>query len=155
MALRRVHKAQALRIGWGRGGGGITPAAADRKRSASASLERWGLGCCIFGSAVGLRRLSLSVIRPEKTRLKMPTLSRFYGIVIYMNYNDHPPPHFHARYQDQEILVEIESGLVKGTMSRRALRMIFEWAERYQAELLQNWELARQRKPLEPIPPLS
>ncbi len=29
----------------------------------------------------------------------MPTLSRFYGIVIFMNYNDHPPPHFHARYQ--------------------------------------------------------
>ncbi len=50
----------------------------------------------------------------------MPTISRFYGLVIFMNYNDHPPPHFHARYQDQEVLVEIETGLVQGKMSRRA-----------------------------------
>lgn len=44
----------------------------------------------------------------------MPIISRFFGIVIFMNYNDHLPPHFHARYQDQEITVEIESGLVQG-----------------------------------------
>ena len=43
----------------------------------------------------------------------MPTLSRFYGIVIFINYNDHQPPHFHARYQDQEVLVEIETGIAK------------------------------------------
>ena len=41
----------------------------------------------------------------------MPTISRFFGIVIFMNYNDHLPPHFHARYQDQEVTVEIEKGL--------------------------------------------
>jgi hypothetical protein len=43
-----------------------------------------------------------------------------------MNYNDHPPPHFHAGYQDQEVLVEIETGIVQGKMSRRALQMVFE-----------------------------
>jgi len=43
----------------------------------------------------------------------MPTLSRFYGIVTFMNYNGHQPPHFHARYQDQEVLVEIDTGVVK------------------------------------------
>ena len=53
----------------------------------------------------------------------MPTVSRFYGIVIFMNYNDHLPPHFHARYQDQEVIVEIEAGIVTGKMSKRALRM--------------------------------
>jgi Domain of unknown function (DUF4160) len=84
----------------------------------------------------------------------MPTISRFYGIVIFMNYNDHNPPHFHARYQDQEIIVEIESSMVQGKMSRRALQMVFEWSEKYQKELMRNWELARARKPLEPIPPL-
>ena len=84
----------------------------------------------------------------------MPTLSRFYGIVIFMNYNDHPPPHFHARYQGNVALIEIESGLVRGTMPRRALRLIFDWAEVHHEELLRNWELARERKPLEPIAPL-
>ena len=85
----------------------------------------------------------------------MPTISRFSGLVIFMNYNDHPPPHFHARYQDQEVLVEIETGIVQGKMSRRALQMVFEWSERYQQELLRNWELTRERKTLSPIPPLA
>lgn len=85
----------------------------------------------------------------------MPTISRFYGIVIFMNYNEHDPPHFHARYQDQEVVFEIQSGLVLGKMSRRALRMVIEWAEQHQQELAKNWELARARKPLEPIPPLT
>jgi hypothetical protein len=84
----------------------------------------------------------------------MPVISQFYGIVVYMNYNDHNPPHFHARYQDQEVIIEIQSGVVTGTMSRRALRMIFEWAEQHQEELLLNWSRARERKPLLPIPPL-
>jgi ABC-type bacteriocin/lantibiotic exporter with double-glycine peptidase domain len=85
----------------------------------------------------------------------MPTLSRFYGIVIFMNYNDHQPPHFHARYQNQEVLLEIDTGVVQGKMTKRALQMIFEWAEKHHDELRRNWELARTRKPLESIPPLS
>jgi hypothetical protein len=85
----------------------------------------------------------------------MPTLSRFYGIVIFMNYNDHQPPHFHARYQEQEVLIEIDTGVVQGKMAKRALQMIFEWAEKHQDELRHNWDLARARKPLEPIPPLA
>ncbi len=64
----------------------------------------------------------------------MPEISRFYGIVIYMNYNDHDPPHFHARHQEQEITVEIVAGIVKGYMSKRALRMVFEWMELHQDE---------------------
>ena len=84
----------------------------------------------------------------------MPTISRFYGIVMFMNYNDHSPPHFHARYQDQEVSVEIDTGIVRGTMARRALKMIFEWSEIHQEELRRNWELARERKPLVQIPPL-
>lgn len=84
----------------------------------------------------------------------MPEICRFYGIVIFMNYNDHSPPHFHARYQEQEVTIGIQSGIVTGNMSRRALRMLFEWSERYQAELMRNWQLARERKPLERIPPL-
>jgi hypothetical protein len=73
---------------------------------------------------------------------------------IFLNYNDHPPPHFHARYQDQEVTIEIQTGIVKGEMSRRALQMLFEWSEKHQEELIRNWERARERQPLEKIPPL-
>ena len=72
-----------------------------------------------------------------------------------MNYNDQLPLHFDVRYQDQEILVEIETGIVQGKMSRRALQMIFEWSEKYKEELLRNWQLSRERKPLETISPLA
>lgn len=85
----------------------------------------------------------------------MPEICRFYGIIIFMNYNEHDPPHFHARYQDQEISIEIASGIAQGKMSKRALRMLFEWADRYQPELMRNWKLAQAREPMEPIPPLS
>ena len=84
----------------------------------------------------------------------MPVVSRFYGIVVFFNYNDHNPPHFHARYQDQHVTIEIESGLVTGTMARRALQLLFEWAEQHRDELMENWERARERKPLRPVPPL-
>jgi hypothetical protein len=84
----------------------------------------------------------------------VPVLSRFYGIVVYMNYRDHEPPNFHARYQDQEVLVEIQSGLITGSFSRRALRLLFEWMELHREELEGNWIRARNRQPLEPIEPL-
>ena len=55
----------------------------------------------------------------------MPVISRFFGIMILMNYNDHEPPHFHARYQDQEIIVgdpdrsrdrsDVEAGAAHGS----------------------------------------
>ncbi|RFP59045.1 MAG: DUF4160 domain-containing protein [Limnothrix sp. CACIAM 69d] len=78
----------------------------------------------------------------------MPTIARFQGIIIYINYNDHQPPYFHARYQDQEVLVELDSGLVQGKMNKQALRMVLEWADQHDAELRENWQRARDRKPL-------
>lgn len=64
----------------------------------------------------------------EKER-EVPEICRFYGIIIFMNYNEHDPPHFHARYEDQEVTIGIKSGIVKGRMSKRTLRMLFEWSE--------------------------
>ena len=48
-----------------------------------------------------------------------------------MFYNDHNPPHFHIEYQDYEATIDIESGLVKGEMPRRALRLVYEWLDIY------------------------
>ena len=85
----------------------------------------------------------------------MPTISTFYGIKITMNYNDHPPPHFHAEYQDFEVTVEIASGLVTGKMPRRALGLIWMWLDEHQGELHVNWERARERRQLLPVEPLE
>jgi hypothetical protein len=48
----------------------------------------------------------------------MPENSRFFGIVISMNYRDHPPPHFHLRYGDEKALIAIKTlVLLRGRLS--------------------------------------
>jgi hypothetical protein len=85
----------------------------------------------------------------------VPEISRFLGIVITMFYRDHGPPHFHAAYGGYDIVVSISEGVVTGQFPRRALRLVIEWYELHKAELVENWELARQRKPLKRIAPLE
>ena len=85
----------------------------------------------------------------------MPEISRFLGIIIYMNWADHPLPHFHAKYGDYEITVEITTGVVRGEFPKRALRAVLEWLDEHKMELLEDWLLAQERKPLNSIPPLE
>ena len=86
----------------------------------------------------------------------MPELARFFGIIISMYYNDHPPPHFHVRYGTQKAIIDIETlSLLAGELSPRVRGMVIEWATLHQTELLKNWELARQNMPLEKIIPLE
>jgi hypothetical protein len=85
----------------------------------------------------------------------MPVISRFLGIVIYMYWREHAPPHFHAKYQEQEITVEIETGIVAGHMGPRAVALVQEWRKMHKAELLADWKLAEQKKALHRIAPLE
>ena len=86
----------------------------------------------------------------------MPEISRFFGIIITMYSNDHPPPHFHARYGSQKALIAIDPpGLLVGQLSPKALALVTEWAALHRDELLADWQLARQQQPLNKIPPLE
>lgn len=85
----------------------------------------------------------------------MPEISRFLGIIIYMIYNDHNPAHFHARYGDYKITIEIETGIVEGKFPRRALNAVLEWYQIYKDDLKENWDLAVTHNELNKIPPLE
>jgi hypothetical protein len=85
----------------------------------------------------------------------MPEISRFLGIIIYMVYNDHNPSHFHAKYGDYKISVEIESGIIEGKFPKRALNAVMEWYELHKEELLENWNLAVIHNELKKIAPLE
>lgn len=86
----------------------------------------------------------------------MPEISRFLGIVIGMFYNDHGPPHFHARYGKYEVRVNIETGeMMSGRLPARAERLVLEWLALHRQELLEDWKLAIERKPLKQIEPLE
>jgi hypothetical protein len=85
----------------------------------------------------------------------MPEISRFFGIIVFINYNDHNPPHFHAWYGDYKITITIEEGIVEGKMPKRALKMIFEWMELHKLELIEDWNRAKNKEPLLKINPLT
>jgi hypothetical protein len=86
----------------------------------------------------------------------MPEICRFYGIIIAMFYNEHNPPHFHARYGSQKVVIDIRSlSVLEGKLPARALGMVVEWASQHQAELLEDWELARAEQTPKKIQPLS
>lgn len=85
----------------------------------------------------------------------MPELSRFLGIVIAMFYRDHAPPHFHAYFGDFEVIVEIDSGRVTGRFPTRSLAAVQRWRLRNRGALLENWQRAQARMPLQGIDPLE
>ena len=86
----------------------------------------------------------------------MPIISRFLGILIALYWNDHTPPHFHAKYSGDEAVIDIKTGdVLKGLLSKRVLGLVEEWRRLHVNELMQDWKLARQRKPLRYISPLE
>ena len=86
----------------------------------------------------------------------MPCISQFFGIVIYMYYNDHAPPHFHAEYGGDEALYEIQTlRIYAGSLPRRAHSLVIEWADLHRPELLADWNNARLGEALVNIKPLD
>lgn len=85
----------------------------------------------------------------------MPVISTFYGILITMLFDDHNPPHFHVKYGDYRALITIETGLVQGTLPRRALNLVFEWLDLHRDQLMENWRRMEQHRALEAIEPLN
>ena len=86
----------------------------------------------------------------------MPRISPFYGIAIWMYWNEgaHARPHFHARYAGHVASVDFAGEVIAGSLPRRAAALVAEWVALHQDELLENWERARREEPLQPIAPL-
>jgi hypothetical protein len=85
----------------------------------------------------------------------MPEISLFFGIRVTMYYEDHQPPHFHAAYNGQKVLIDIMKGRVlRGAFPARQLKFVLAWCEIHQDELMQDWELAKDNLPLNKIAPL-
>ena len=85
----------------------------------------------------------------------MPSVSRFFGIVIYFYFNDHNPPHFHAVYAEYsaEILIN-DLSVDVGYLPSRALGLVIEWAQTHKSELLENWKISQEGGIFKQIAPL-
>ncbi|MBD0294117.1 MAG: DUF4160 domain-containing protein [Flavisolibacter sp.] len=85
----------------------------------------------------------------------MPQLCRFYGIIIYLYFQDHNPSHFQAWYGGQKCEIGINDfEVLSGSLPRRALALVLEWASMHRDELRENWKLAQEGKELKQIEPL-
>lgn len=86
----------------------------------------------------------------------MPLVSEFFGIRIYMYWNDHMPPHFHAEYGGSTALIDIENAVVlRGLMPFKQLKLVLAWCELHEEELMNNWEAARRHESIRQIDPLN
>ncbi len=73
-----------------------------------------------------------------------------------MFYDEHNPPHFHARYGKDKVVIDIRTlEVLAGKISPRALKMVKEWAGQHQQELMHDWNLAQANQPPEKISPLD
>ena len=83
----------------------------------------------------------------------MPVLSRFYGIIIRMYFQqaEHNPPHIHALYGEDVAAIDIQTGeVLEGYLPPKALAMVLEWAALHKTELLHMWD-TQEFKPLSPL----
>ena len=86
----------------------------------------------------------------------MPEISRFYGMVVAMFFNDHDPPHFHVRYGSHKAILSIETlEVLRGDLPPRAVTLVREWARLHAQELDDDWQRARSSQPLKAIDPLQ
>ncbi len=88
----------------------------------------------------------------------MPTISMFYGIIIYLYFFDnerHKMPHIHAKYQNQNAAFSILDGAVlTGDLPLSKTRLVQAWIEIHRENLLADWELAVNGQTPFPIEPL-
>jgi hypothetical protein len=86
----------------------------------------------------------------------MPRISSFYGIAIYMYWNeaDHLTAHFHAHHAGYRASVSVDGAVLAGNLEPRGLGFVREWARLHRDELLANWDRARRSERLLQIQPL-
>ncbi|MFZ4402747.1 MAG: DUF4160 domain-containing protein [Pseudobdellovibrionaceae bacterium] len=86
----------------------------------------------------------------------MPLISEFFGIKIYMYWDDHFPMHFHAEFGEFKALISIEEvAVIRGLFPAKKLSLVLAWCEIHKEELIQNWNAAQANKQINKILPLK
>ncbi len=73
-----------------------------------------------------------------------------------MYFNDHNPPHFHAKYEGSIAVFNIANRrMMAGGLPPNATRLVRKWAALHERELMHNWLSAKKDRKLEEIKPLE
>jgi Domain of unknown function (DUF4160) len=106
-------------------------------------------------SPLGENTKEIKLYSSQEGRLLVPLVSEFFGIKIYMYWDDHLPGHFHAEYGNLKALVSIREGVViRGLLPVKQLKLVLAWCEIHKEELIKNWESAKAHGSISKIEPL-
>jgi len=72
-----------------------------------------------------------------------------------MFYGDHPPPHFHAEYGGQKAVFDMQGAITQGSFPPRAEKLVREWVQDHQAELMDAWSACASNQQPNKIDPLE
>ena len=87
----------------------------------------------------------------------MPELSRFFNIIIRMQFSDvgqHNKPHIHVQYAEHNLVLALDGELLKGNLPVKQLRMVEAWMTIHEEELYKAWNDAVRNIPFSKIEPL-
>lgn len=93
----------------------------------------------------------------NKAFFARPTISMFFGIIIRMYYipGEHPPPHFHAYYNEYRATIDLRTcEMMNGHLPNKQTKLVLAWAELHKDELMANWHLLMNGEEPFKIPPL-
>lgn len=85
----------------------------------------------------------------------MSLITMFYGIIIQMQFNEHNPPHIHARYQGYEASFELDGTKLRGEFPKKQAKLVEAWCVLHNDELVADWDLMRDAKAPLRIEPLK
>lgn len=97
-----------------------------------------------------------NVSKLNRKELVMPIISKFFGIIIRMFYDEHNPPHLHTEYKGNKALFDFRGNIIIGDLkSKTATRLVREWIDIHINALVEDWALAREGKEIKKIDPLD
>lgn len=79
----------------------------------------------------------------------MPSVSEFYGIKIYIYWNDnthHHLPHFHAYHGDFDGVFKLNGDMIVGNLPPTAKKLIKQWAMANLLQINYAWNMAIKKK---------
>ena len=86
----------------------------------------------------------------------MPIISKFFGIIIRMYYDEHNPPHIHVEYQKHKAVIDFSGNILKGGLSSRtAIKLVREWIDIHLTDLEEDWNFAQEGQEIHKIKPLD
>lgn len=81
----------------------------------------------------------------------MSAIDIIRGILIYMYGQDHNPPHLHIKDGGNWFIITIKDRMIAGKASPKTIRIINEYIDEHENQLLELWDKAQRGETIEKV----